>query len=63
MSIMVDIPLKLRKEIRPEIAIIAQTAYAMDNEKEEFMRIFNEYFIKPINGDELLQKLMKYIGK
>jgi len=52
---------KLIKEIRPELPIIAQTAYAMDSEKVAFANIFDDYVTKPINGDELLQKLMKYM--
>ena len=49
------------KELRPELIVIAQTAYALEHEKEKYKGIFDEYITKPINQDELKQKVMKYI--
>ncbi len=41
--------------------IIAQTAYALESEKEKFIGVFDDYISKPINEDELKQVLIKYI--
>lgn len=49
------------KEINPNIPIVAQSAYALEHERAKFKEIFNDYIIKPINKDELLQKIMIYI--
>ena len=49
------------KKSRPNIPIIAITAYALEHEKEHFLRIgFNDYLPKPINKEELLKKVFKY---
>jgi len=52
---------KLIKGFRPDIPIIAQTAYALESEKEMFVSVFDDYITKPIRGNELKQKLLKYI--
>lgn len=50
------------RKINPEIPVIAQTAYSYNrNEFEE--NIFNEYLIKPICQNDLLQKCSKYLSK
>ncbi len=55
---------KLIKEFRPDLPIIAQTAYYYEQCKEIYGEmVFDEYITKPINDDELKQKLMKYIDK
>jgi two-component system, cell cycle response regulator DivK len=51
---------KLIKEFRPELPIIAQTAYALKSEIERFSDIFNDYLTKPIDENELKDKLLKY---
>ncbi len=51
------------KMIAPELPIIAQTAYAMDNHKsmaEE--QGFTEYLSKPVSKKVLLETLKKYLG-
>jgi PAS domain S-box-containing protein len=46
------------KKIRPSLPIIAQTAYALEQEKQEFLNLgFNDYIAKPILRDELLKKI------
>lgn len=46
------------KQINPDTLIIAQTAYAMDGDRERFLaKGFNDYMAKPINGDILFSKL------
>jgi len=52
---------KLIKDFRPNMIIIAQTAFALESEKETFIGIFDDYITKPINEEILNQKLLKYI--
>ncbi|MBN2663592.1 MAG: response regulator [Bacteroidales bacterium] len=54
---------KIIKEINPNIPIIAQTAYALEHEKAKYEGIFDDYLTKPINENDLKQKVMKYINK
>jgi signal transduction histidine kinase len=50
------------KRKKPELPIIAQTAYALDDEKEEFMRSgFDDYITKPIKKEDLIIKIAKFI--
>lgn len=49
--------------LNPELPIIAQTAYAMNNEKREFLRMQNvEYLAKPFRRQELLNKIEKMLS-
>jgi CheY-like chemotaxis protein len=57
----IDAFVSIRK-ISPEIPVIAQTAYAMNNDIEEIQKIgFNDYLIKPINPTKLFEFIDKYI--
>ncbi len=50
------------KEIKPNLPIIAQSAYALEHEIENYRNnAFDDYIIKPINEAELKQKVLKYI--
>jgi len=49
------------KSFRPELIIIAQTAFALDEDKEKYIETFDGYTSKPIKADELKQKLRKYL--
>lgn len=50
------------KQINYHIPVIAQTAFAMIEEKESCLRIgFNDYISKPIKIEELLRKIDKLI--
>jgi hypothetical protein len=49
------------KEFRPDLPIIAQSAYALEKEIEEYSGIFNDYLIKPIQEEELIRKIKNYI--
>ena len=52
---------KLIKQIRPELPIIAQTAYAFSSEREEILSIgCNDYISKPISKANLLKVIEKY---
>jgi len=48
------------KKIRPELMIIAQSAYALEHEIKKYGGIFDDYITKPINGKILMEKIMKH---
>ncbi len=50
------------KEFRPTLPIIAQSAYALEHEIQKYSGIFDDYLTKPLNQDELKQRLMKYLN-
>ena len=52
------------KKFRPELYIIAQTAYALVGDEEKALQAgCNDYISKPINVEELKQKINKYLSK
>ncbi len=53
---------KIIKEFRPELIIIAQTAYAMEAEKEIYGEIFNAYLTKPIDADKLRKEVNRHLN-
>ena len=52
---------KLIKEFHPDLPIIAQTAFALDEEKEKYSDTFDDYIIKPIKAEELNKKIKRYL--
>jgi CheY-like chemotaxis protein len=52
---------KLIKGFRADITIIAQTALALEVEKDQFTGVFDDYITKPINIDEFEQLIKKHI--
>ena len=51
------------KEFRNEIPIIAQTAYAMQDEREKCLKAgCDDYISKPIDIDKLFSMINKFIG-
>jgi CheY-like chemotaxis protein len=48
------------KEFRPEIPIIAQTAYVYNDEK--LSNVFDDLISKPINREDLKQKMSRFIN-
>lgn len=51
------------KEIKPNLPVIAQTAFTMTNEKEESLKAgCDAYISKPINKVELLSTIDKYLS-
>jgi CheY-like chemotaxis protein len=52
------------REFRENIIIIAQTAYALLGEKEKIVESgFNDYIIKPIFSQNLIEKLIFHLPK
>jgi len=49
------------KEFRPELPIIAQSAYALEHERAKYEGVFDNYITKPLNEKDLKQKVLKYI--
>lgn len=50
------------KKLRPDLPVIAQTAFAMSGDREKYMRDgFDNYISKPINVQELISLIDKYI--
>jgi PAS domain S-box-containing protein len=49
---------------KPNLPIIAQTAYAFENDRQKSLKAgCNDYIAKPIRKDELLKLIFKYLGK
>jgi len=45
-----------------KIPVIAQTAYATDDQKHEILNLgYNDYILKPITFQSLLQKISKFL--
>jgi PAS domain S-box-containing protein len=54
---------RIIKELRPELPVVAQTAYAMADEKEKSLEAgCNAYLSKPINKGRLLEIIKTYIS-
>jgi len=52
------------KKIRPQLPIIAQTAYALAGEREKILSAgCDDYLSKPIMGKVLLEKINNYLNK
>jgi PAS domain S-box-containing protein len=57
----IDITSKIRED-KNMVPIIAQTAYAMENDKQKCLRAgCNEYVSKPVNREQLIELLKKYL--
>lgn len=54
---------KLIKAKYPDMPIIAQTAYALKEDKIRYKDLFDEYVTKPIQKEELMEKISKHIRK
>lgn len=50
------------KQLKPEIPIIAQTAYALTEDRENIKKSdFDDYIAKPIVKDKLIEKILKFV--
>ncbi len=53
---------RIIKQTNPELPVIAQTAFALQDEKHKYKKAgFDEYITKPINPDKLLSILQKFL--
>jgi signal transduction histidine kinase len=52
---------KIIKSLKPDLPIIAQSAYALEHERVKYEGIFDDYITKPIEEENLRQVVMKYI--
>ncbi|MBN2891404.1 MAG: response regulator [Bacteroidales bacterium] len=52
---------KIIKKLKPDLPIIAQSAYALEHERAKFEEIFDDYLTKPINEKDLIEIVTKYI--
>jgi PAS domain S-box-containing protein len=50
---------KLIKEFRPNLPIIAQSAYALEHERAKYEEIFDDYLVKPIRENDLKKIVQK----
>lgn len=58
------IAIKRIKEMRPNLPIITQTAYAYEGEQEKSYKAgSDEYILKPIRSEILIEKMRKYLEK
>jgi PAS domain S-box-containing protein len=57
-----QIAAQIIKGFRPELPIIAQTAYALIEDKERYNDTFDDYITKPVKADELQQKMRKVLN-
>ncbi len=56
--------LKELKKARPELPVIAQTAFAMAGDEEKCLALgFDDYIAKPVKKDVLIKKLHRFILK
>jgi len=53
----------LIKEFLPDLPIVAQSAYALEQEIEEYSGIFDDYLPKPIKKETLTKTISKYINQ
>jgi CheY-like chemotaxis protein len=54
---------KLMREIKPDIPVIAQTAFAMEEDRARAKAAgFDEYLVKPLNRKDFLRIVSKYLG-
>ena len=54
---------KAIKVINPKLPVIAQTAFAFEGEKEEFMKAdFEDYVVKPLDFDLLFEKIQTVLS-
>jgi CheY-like chemotaxis protein/anti-sigma regulatory factor (Ser/Thr protein kinase) len=50
------------RKLRSNLPVIAQTAYALEHDKQHFLEIgFTDYILKPIKKEDLLEKINKAI--
>lgn len=53
---------KLIKKMRPNLPIVAQTAYALEHEIALYSKAFNDYLTKPVKARQIVDVLNKYLS-
>jgi PAS domain S-box-containing protein len=53
---------KLIKKIRPNLPVVAQTAYALEHEVAVYSKAFNDYLTKPVKVRQIVDVLNKYLS-
>ena len=43
------------KQFNPSLPIVAQTAYALDTDKEKYGSLFEDYLTKPVSKDKMMK--------
>jgi CheY-like chemotaxis protein len=56
-----DVAAKIIKNFRPNLPILAQSAYALNQEIEQYRNVFDDYLTKPLEEEELISKLKKFL--
>ncbi len=51
------------KSFRPNLPVVALTAFALKQEKDKYGKAFDDYLTKPINADNLRKIVRKYVLK
>ncbi len=51
---------KIIKEARPDLPIIAQSAYAIEFETESYRSVFDDYLTKPLDRADMMRMISKY---
>jgi signal transduction histidine kinase len=54
---------KLIKEFKPDLPIIAQSGYALDQEIAKYNGAFDDYLTKPIREEDFKKAVLKYINR
>ena len=57
-----DVAAQIIKGFNPQIPIIAQTAFALDEDKIKYSEVFDDYITKPVNAETLKKKIKKYLS-
>jgi PAS domain S-box-containing protein len=53
---------KIIKSAKPDLPIVAQTAYAMEYERIKYEGVFDDYITKPIKGEMLTEMISKFLA-
>ena len=54
---------ELIKKFRPNLPIIALSAYALEDEVKKFRKVFDDYVTKPLNINSLSQKIIEFLSR
>lgn len=52
---------KIIKKLNPNVPVLAQSAYALEQEIEAYSKLFDDYLVKPIKEELLIAKIKPYL--